>query len=171
MNHSAEIHQLSVGFQQPRCVISALDKLSFSLLPGETLVLVGESGCGKSLTSLALMRLLPSSGVYDFASRINLDGIDLLDLPEEDMRQIRGRRIAMIFQEPMTALNPVMTIGEQISEILVRHHAFKSEELKDALIDLLIEVEMPNQRKIHQLSPSTVRGTKATRGYCHGFGL
>lgn len=161
MTHSAEIHQLSVGFQQPRRVISALDKLTFTLHSGETLVLVGESGCGKSLTSLALMRLLPSSGVYDLASKINLDGIDLLDLPEEDMRQIRGRRIAMIFQEPMTALNPVMTIGEQITEILVRHHAFKAQELKDALIDLLIEVEMPEpERKIHRYPHQLSGGQK-----------
>ena len=89
------------------------------------------------------MRLLPKSGVYGVDSQINVDGVDILNLPEQMMRQLRGRRLAMIFQEPMTALNPVMTIGEQISEILVRHHSFTNHELKEALISPIEEVEMP----------------------------
>jgi oligopeptide/dipeptide ABC transporter ATP-binding protein len=161
MNNAAQIHQLSVSFQSSDHVISALTQVNFSLQPGETLVLLGESGCGKSLTSLALMRLLPKSGVYGVDSQIILDGMNLLNLPEKMMRQIRGRRLAMIFQEPMTALNPVMTIGAQIAEILIRHHPMQSVELKEALIALLIEVEMPEPHiKMHQYPHELSGGQK-----------
>lgn len=161
MNNAAQIHQLSVSFQGLSHLVSALDRVSFSLKPGETLVLLGESGCGKSLTSLALMRLLPKSGVYGVDSQIILDGMDLLNLPEKMMRQIRGRRLAMIFQEPMTALNPVMTIGAQIAEILNRHHPMQSAELREALIALLIEVEMPEPHvKMHQYPHELSGGQK-----------
>lgn len=161
MDNAANIQQLSVGFQGPSQIISALDKVSFSLKPGETLVLLGESGCGKSLTSLALMRLLPKSALYGKASQIIMDGTDLLDLPERLMRQIRGRRLGMIFQEPQTALNPVMTIGEQISEILVRHHPCKSKKLEEAVINLLIEVEMPEPAiRMHQYPHQLSGGQK-----------
>lgn len=161
MKKSAEIKQLSVAFQSRKRTIAALDKVSFDLLPGETLVLLGESGCGKSLTSLALMRLLPHTGVYGLESQVNLDGQDILNISEQEMRQLRGRRLAMIFQEPMTALNPVMTIGEQISEILVRHHAYTEEERKAALIDLLLEVEMPQPEvRVHQYPHQLSGGQK-----------
>jgi len=161
MPNSVEIQQLSVAFCSPKKTTTALDKLSFTLIPGETLVLLGESGCGKSLTSLALMRLLPKSGVYDEASRIVLDGEDLLNLPEQMMRQLRGRRLAMIFQEPMTALNPVMTIGAQIAEVLLKHHHCSSCELEKELIALLHEVEMPQpEMKIHQYPHQLSGGQK-----------
>ncbi|TID99081.1 ABC transporter ATP-binding protein, partial [Legionella pneumophila] len=111
MQNTAKINQLSVAFKSPDKTVLALDKLSFSLNPGETLVLLGESGCGKSLTSLAMMRLLPRAGVYGIDSQINIHGEDILNLPEKMMRELRGRRLAMVFQEPMTALNPVLTIG------------------------------------------------------------
>lgn len=161
MKNTAEIHQLSVAFQNPHQTIAALDGVSFSLHPGETLVLLGESGCGKSLTSLALMRLLPRASVYGIDSQINVDGEDILNLPEHMMRQLRGRRLAMIFQEPMTALNPVMTIGDQISELLSKHHSYTPKEHKDALIALLREVEMPQpQIKIHQYPHQLSGGQK-----------
>lgn len=161
MQHSAEIDRLSVAFKSPRKTILALDSLSFSLHPGETLVLLGESGCGKSLTSLALMRLLPRTGVYGVDSQVNVDGEDILNLPEQMMRQLRGRKIAMIFQEPMTALNPVMTIGDQISEVLIRHHAIAKNEIKTALISLLKEVEMPQpEMRIHQYPHQLSGGQK-----------
>ena len=157
MPNSIEINQLSVAFKSHNKTITALDKVSFSLIPGETLVLLGESGCGKSITSLALMRLLPKSAVYGIDSQINLDGEDLLNLPERLMRQLRGRKLAMIFQEPMTALNPVMTIGDQIAEVLIKHHACSKKELNTRLIALLNEVEMPQaevklNQYPHQLS-------------------
>ncbi|TAL59848.1 MAG: ABC transporter ATP-binding protein, partial [Legionella sp.] len=161
MKNSVAISQLSVAFQSANKTISALDNVSFNLYPGETLVLLGESGCGKSLTSLALMRLLPKSGVYGLASEVNLDGVDILNLPENMMRQLRGRRMAMIFQEPMTALNPVMTIGEQISEILIRHHDYSHAERREALIALLKEVEMPRPEiKINQYPHQLSGGQK-----------
>lgn len=148
---SVEIHQLSVVFQDHRKIVPALDQLNFNLHPGETLVLLGESGCGKSLTSLALMRLLPKSGVYGIDSQIRVDGQDILDLSEHMMRQLRGRKIAMIFQEPMTALNPVMTIGEQLAEVLLKYQSITSQELEKSLLSLLNEVEMPHPKvKIHQ---------------------
>ncbi|MFI4962772.1 MAG: ABC transporter ATP-binding protein [Legionellales bacterium] len=161
MHNAAEVRQLSVGFQGPKETLSALDAVCFNLHPGETLVLLGESGCGKSLTSLALMRLLPKSAVYGEDSQVYLEGSDILNLPERVMRQIRGRRLAMIFQEPMTALNPVMTIGEQLSEILLRHHVVKKQELQGALISLLLEVEMPLPHvKMHQYPHQLSGGQK-----------
>lgn len=157
MQYSAKIHQLSIAFYKNQKFISALDKVSFTLNPGETLVLLGESGCGKSLTSLALMRLLPGSAVYGTESQIHVHGEDILDLPEQLMRQLRGRRLAMIFQEPMTALNPVMTIGQQLGEVLLKQRTYSRKELNTAILTALSEVEMQQpQMRInhypHQLS-------------------
>lgn len=161
MHYSAETKQLSVAFQTHHQITPALDEVSFSLHPGKTLVLLGESGCGKSLTSLALMRLLPRSGVYGVESQINVDGEDILNLPEQMMRELRGRRLAMIFQEPMTALNPVMTIGEQLAEVLVRCKSYKRHELQEAILTSLQEVEMPQaQMKIHQYPHQLSGGQK-----------
>jgi oligopeptide/dipeptide ABC transporter ATP-binding protein len=158
---SIDVHQLSVAFQNHHQIVPALDELSFHLHPGETLVLLGESGCGKSLTSLALMRLMPKSGVYGVESHIHLDGQDILNLPEQMMRQLRGRKIAMIFQEPMTALNPVMTIGEQLAEILIKYRSFTTQELKEALLSLLYEVEIPQpEMKIYQYPHQLSGGQK-----------
>lgn len=157
MQNSLEALELSVAFLQLNKRISALDKVSFTLVPGEALALLGESGCGKSLTSLALMRLLPQSGVYGINSHINLDDQDILDLPEQMMRALRGRRLAMIFQEPMSALNPVMTVGQQIAEVLVKQRCFSPKALEEEMIHLLNEVEMPQpeiklKQFPHQLS-------------------
>ncbi|MFJ1266971.1 dipeptide ABC transporter ATP-binding protein [Legionella lytica] len=161
MEHRVEAHLLSVAFKEPHKTVSALDKLSFVLHPGETLVLLGESGCGKSLTSLALMRLLPHTGVYGLDSQINVNGTDILNLPEQMMRQLRGKRLAMIFQEPMTALNPVMTIGEQLAEVLKRKQTYSKHELEQAMLALLNEVEMPQpQIKMHQYPHQLSGGQK-----------
>ncbi|HAZ7573504.1 dipeptide ABC transporter ATP-binding protein [Legionella sp. PATHC032] len=161
MQNTAEINQLSVAFKSPDNTVLALDKLSFSLNPGETLVLLGESGCGKSLTSLAMMRLLPRAGVYGIDSQINIHDEDILNLPEKMMRELRGRRLAMIFQEPMTALNPVLTIGEQIAEVLKRHRSLTKEQLKERVILLLNEVEMPQPHmRIYQYPHQLSGGQK-----------
>ncbi|WP_043874565.1 ABC transporter ATP-binding protein [Legionella massiliensis] len=152
----AEIKELSVAFQNKDQLIKAVDQLNFVLNAGETLALLGESGCGKSLTSLALMRLLPFKAAYGAKSEIKLAGKDLLNLPEYIMRTLRGRRLAMIFQEPMTALNPVLTIAEQLVETLPKAKR-TSQETQACLLELLREVEMPKpelrlQQYPHQLS-------------------
>ncbi|MDA9272288.1 ABC transporter ATP-binding protein [bacterium] len=157
MTHLLDIQHLSVKFQKSKRLLTAVDDVSFCLNPGETLVLVGESGCGKSLTSHALMRLLPADGVYGHNSAINLAEGDLLNLPEYIMRGLRGRRLAMIFQEPMTALNPVLTIGEQLAEAIVQHCVITNTALRERMLALLKDVEMPEpemrlQQYPHQLS-------------------
>lgn len=157
MNKVAEIKHLSVGFQSATALVSAVDDVNFSLKSGETVALLGESGCGKSLTSLAIMRLLPADGVYGFNSEVNIAGLSLLDLPERIMRSLRGRRLAMIFQEPMTALNPVLTIGEQLAESIRVHQHLNKTDLNARMLALLNDVEMPQpalrlRQYPHQLS-------------------
>lgn len=157
MEDVTQIRNLSVGFQTASQTLLAIDNISFSLKSGETLALLGESGCGKSLTSLAFMRLLPNNAIYSSESAIDFAGDDLLNLPEKLMRGLRGRRLAMIFQEPMTALNPVLSIGDQLAEALCEHQKIKREELKTRVLDLLKEVEIPQpelrlRQYPHQLS-------------------
>ena len=101
--------------------MKAVDGVSFALAPHETLAIVGESGCGKSITALSLMRLVPDPPGRIAGGTVKLAGVDLLALSEEAMRGVRGKDIAMIFQEPMTSLNPVLTIGSQIAEVLLLH--------------------------------------------------
>ncbi|AVG43188.1 Dipeptide transport ATP-binding protein DppD [Achromobacter insolitus] len=114
------VRDLTTCFDGDETTVVAVDRLSFDLMPGETLGLVGESGCGKSVTSLSVMRLLRAPGRVA-GGNIEFDGQDLLALPEKSMRSIRGNQISMIFQEPMTSLNPVFTVGRQICESLMLH--------------------------------------------------
>ncbi|HEV8054976.1 MAG TPA: ABC transporter ATP-binding protein [Nocardioidaceae bacterium] len=136
--------------------VYAVDEVSFDIRPGEHVGLVGESGSGKSVTSLAIMRLLPKRGVRA-AGEVLLDGEDLLRAPESRLRNLRGREIAMIFQDPMTSLNPVVTIGVQITEILRRHRDLDKGEARDRAVELLDKVGIPDGRRRlkeypHQLS-------------------
>lgn len=154
---SAEIKRLQVAFESGKRTITAVDGIDFNLIQGETLALLGESGCGKSLTASALMRLLPLMAVYGQKSEVKVDGIDILSLPESMMRRLRGRRLAMIFQEPMTALNPVLRIEEQLGETLQQYKKWSRKALKAQMIALLEEVEMPEpalrlRQYPHQLS-------------------
>ncbi|MEO6983081.1 MAG: ABC transporter ATP-binding protein [Edaphobacter sp.] len=140
-----EVKNLSIAFNhQP-----AVQDISFQIAPGETLGLVGESGSGKSATSLALLRLLPSTA--QVAGTITFAGESLLDLPEESMRRHRGRNLAMIFQEPMTALNPVMPIGRQIAEAIEAHHPELSRKaIKDKVLQAMHDVALPDpDRRLH----------------------
>ena len=135
--------------------VSAVREISFELRKGETLGLVGESGCGKSLTALAIMGLLPKEA--GLSGAIALNGQNLVGLPDTDYRKIRGARIAMVFQEPMTALNPVMTIGAQIAEVLALHKGLGRHAALAAAIELLDAVHMPEAHRRagdypHQLS-------------------
>ena len=116
-----EVKELSVSFATDEGEVQALDAVNFEVKDGQTLGLVGESGCGKSVTALSVMRLLPRPIGKITGGSIDFGGMDLLKLTPDEMRQIRGNEIGMIFQEPMNALNPVRTIGDQISESFLLH--------------------------------------------------
>jgi peptide/nickel transport system ATP-binding protein len=121
-----------------------VDGVSFSLERGRTLALVGESGCGKSLTSLALLQLVPSPGRVEPGSKIRLGETDVLALQGEALRRIRGRRVGMIFQDPMTSLNPVFTVGDQITEGILAHFKVPRTEARERALRLLQEVGLPD---------------------------
>lgn len=122
----------------------AVDGISFEISDGETLCLIGESGCGKSVTSLSILRLLDQPPWKIDAGEIAFKGRNLLKLTEEEMRAVRGNQIAMIFQEPMTSLNPVLTIGDQIDEAMILHKRLSNKEAKTATIQLLEKVGLPD---------------------------
>jgi len=121
MTDLLEVENLGTWFYTRQGIVKAVDSVDFGVASGETLAIVGESGCGKSMTALSLMRLIPDPPGRIVSGTIKLGGKDLLKLSEEEMRKVRGNDISMIFQEPMTSLNPVMTIGKQISEALILH--------------------------------------------------
>jgi peptide/nickel transport system ATP-binding protein len=151
------VEALSVSLALPHGTMPVLHDLSFSVHAGETLALVGESGCGKSMTALAILRLLPKRIGRISGGRILFEGRDLAALDEAEMRGIRGNRIAMIFQEPMTSLNPVLTIGRQIGEVLRLHQAMTQHEAEERAKRLLERVRIPDAvRRLrqypHQLS-------------------
>ena len=125
--------------------VRAVDGVSFRISQHETFALLGESGCGKSMTALSIMRLLPEAG-HIISGEVMLDGQDLLGLPEIAMRTVRGQRIAMIFQEPMTSLNPVMTVGRQIAETLQRHTDTRGEAMQARVLELLDAVGIPDAK-------------------------
>ena len=131
------VEDLHVHFETSRGIVRAVEGISYTVERGETVAIVGESGCGKSVSSLAIMRLLPRATARITRGRILLDGRNLLDLSDDDMRAIRGRDVSMIFQEPMTSLNPVLPIGLQIMEPLFIHLKMKEEEARARAIELL----------------------------------
>ena len=137
-----QIDQLQVELDAESGIVRAIDRLSLAIARGETFALVGESGCGKSMTALALMRLLPEAGAVT-GGDIRLDGTDLLDLPESQMRAVRGGRIGMIFQEPGTSLNPVLTVGTQLVEAIETHTALRGAAARAKAIDWLRRVGIP----------------------------
>ena len=144
------IENLSTWIDTGAQPVRAVDGLSLSIGRGETFALLGESGCGKSITALSVMRLLPDAGrVVD--GRVLLDGVDLLQLPETEMRSIRGARIGMIFQEPMLSLNPVLTIGAQIVEVLEQHTDMQTRAAQHKARELLDAVGVPDSaRRLHE---------------------
>jgi len=125
-------------------VTRAVDGVGFEIAPGETLGIVGESGCGKSVTALSIMRLLPAKLGRVVSGSVRFDGQDLLALSESEMRDIRGNRIAMIFQEPMTSLNPVLTVGEQIAEAVVIHQNKSRADAMARAVEMLRLVRIPD---------------------------
>ena len=126
--------------------LAVVDGIDFSLYPGETFAIVGESGCGKSITALSLMRLLPDAARV-VAGQVLLQGEDLLALPESSMRQMRGRRMAMIFQEPATSLNPVLTLGTQLVEVIERHTALRALAARQQALAVLQQVGVPDAER------------------------
>ena len=136
-----EFKDYSMGFKDDDGkVFNLLDKLSLKVEEGKALGVVGESGCGKSMTSLSMMRLLPDAAEVQ-GGEILLEGKNILEMSEEEMRHVRGAKLAMIFQEPMTALNPVLTVGRQIGESLTLHHPeMKPEEVRRQVIQALSDV-------------------------------
>ena len=151
------VEHLRTYFYTEAGVARAVDDVSFEIGPGETVGLVGESGCGKSVTALSILRLIASPGRIEPGSRMLFEGRDLLELGERDMRRVRGNRIAMIFQEPMTALNPVFTIGDQIAEVSRIHERATRQAAWKRAVEMLELVGIPTPAERakeypHQLS-------------------
>ena len=150
------IEDLQVHFRTPDGVNRAVDGVSFAIQAGETLAIVGESGCGKSVTAMSILRLLPEPPAR-IAGAIRFEGRSLLDLPNSAMRKIRGNDISVIFQEPMTSLNPVLTVGRQIGETLRLHQGLSRREAEARAVEMLTLVGIPEpKRRVreypHQLS-------------------
>lgn len=151
-----EVNQLGVAFRYGQQWLNVVEDVSFSLMPGETIGLVGESGSGKTVTGLSILRLLPGGSARN-SGQVMFEGRDLLALPESEMRAIRGRRISMVFQEPMTALDPVFTVGQQLIETLRAHFRMSRREAREKAVDALAQVGIPlPARRVdeypHQLS-------------------
>ena len=138
-----EVRGLTTEFTVPGGVARAVDGMSFSIAPGETLCIVGESGSGKSVTALSIMRLLNTPPAAIRGGQVLMDGRDLLTLSQTQMNQVRGNQLSMIFQEPMTSLNPVLTIGYQIAEVVRRHQGLSRAAARDKAVAMLTLVRIP----------------------------
>ena len=152
------VRDLRVSFPDAGGRIHPVDGVSFAIERGKTLALVGESGCGKSLTSLALLRLIPPPGRIDDGSSVTLDGADVLALKPDALRGVRGRRIAMIFQDPMTSLNPVFRIGDQITEVIHAHFKVSKQDAREQAVSLLQEVGIPDPAERLRAYPHQLSG-------------
>ncbi|HET7035873.1 MAG TPA: ABC transporter ATP-binding protein [Thermomicrobiaceae bacterium] len=139
-----DVRNLKTQFFTQDGVVKAVDDVSFHILPGETLGVVGESGCGKSITAMSIMRLIPNPPGKIVNGEIMFDGEDVLKMSDEEVRSIRGNKIAMIFQDPMTSLNPVLTINRQISEALELHLGMSKGQSRQRSVELLKMVGIPN---------------------------
>ena len=137
------VRDLIVEFSTEQGVVRAVDRISFDVMSDETLGLVGESGCGKTVTALAILGLVPSPPGRIAGGSITLAGRELVGLPEAEWRALRGRDVAMVFQEPMTALNPVLTVGSQLTDVLRRHRGLTRRQARAAAIELLAKVGVP----------------------------
>jgi peptide/nickel transport system ATP-binding protein len=156
MSAILEVKNLKTKFKTDKGTVAVVDGVDFSIKPGETLGVVGESGCGKSVTSLSVMRLLPSNASNE--GSITFQGRELISLPEKQMQQVRGNEIAMIFQEPMTSLNPLHTVGKQIEEAIILHMNISKQEAKVRAIMMLKAVGMPRAEEIYGEHPHQLSG-------------
>lgn len=153
-----QVNDLKTWFFSSEKPARAVDGVSFDIHRGETFALLGESGCGKSMTSLSIMRLVPEPAGKIVSGSVSLHGKDLLQIPETQMRDVRGRRIAMIFQEPMTSLNPVLTVGRQIEETVLRHNTLKNGGARARAIELLDAVGIPDPARRYGEYPHQLSG-------------
>jgi peptide/nickel transport system ATP-binding protein len=153
-----EVSGLTTVFQTRSGLVRAVQDVSFSVNPGETLAIVGESGCGKTMTALSLMRLIPSPPGRITGGTVKLDGIDLLALDDAGMRRMRGSQIAMIFQEPMTALNPLFTVGRQIAEMISLHEGISRRSANSRAVEMLQHVRIPAPERRAREYPHQMSG-------------
>ncbi|MDR3173720.1 MAG: ABC transporter ATP-binding protein [Treponema sp.] len=157
-----DVRDLSVSFTTLAGRVQAVRGISFSLCEGETLALVGESGCGKTVTCRAMMRLLPKNASID-SGRILLEGVDILGASEKRMRSIRGNDIAMVFQDPMTSLDPTMRIGRQIEEAIFLHRSLSRREIRRRMLELLDLVGIEDPRRRSRQYPHEFSGGQRQR--------
>src|SRR5215472_4681950 len=153
-----DVKNLKTVFFTNSGLFKAVDDVSFSVKRGETLAIVGESGCGKSVSALSIMRLVPDPPGRIVGGEVMLDGTDLLALDEAKMREIRGNRISMIFQEPMTSLNPVIRIGDQISEAVRLHRTMTAREAWNQAVEMLRLVRIPEPKRRAEEYPHQLSG-------------
>jgi len=153
-----EVRDLSTHFETEYGTVKAVDRVNIVVDEGDTLGIVGESGCGKTVLALSIMRLIPSPPGRIISGNIFFDGVDLLSLNDEEMRKIRGKEISMIFQEPMTSLNPVLRIGEQVSETIRLHQGLGRKEAMSRVVEMLRLVGMPSPERIIRNYPHQMSG-------------
>jgi len=158
-----EMKNLKIYFMQDGKELKAVDDISYYVNEGETLGIVGESGCGKSVSSMGILRLLDSPPAKYAGGEILFEGKDLLKISNDEMRSIRGNDISIIFQEPMTSLNPIKTIGDQIAEAMILHQNLSKREAKAEVVQLLNLVRIPNAERIANEYPFTLSGGMCQR--------
>ncbi len=151
-----KVENLKVTIKDKKRPLHPVRGVSFSLTQGQRVCLVGESGCGKTMTAFSILRLLPEQ--FAIAGNILFDGTDILSVPQEDMRKIRGHQIAMVFQEPMTALNPVLSIGFQIVEAICAHKSIPKKEAKDLALSVMTNVGIPDPDLLYNQYPHQLSG-------------
>ncbi|WML38410.1 ABC transporter ATP-binding protein [Neobacillus sp. OS1-2] len=152
-----QVDHLQTNFYTENGVVKAVNDVSFAIREGETVCIVGESGCGKSITALSLMQLIPENGKVE-SGEINFAGKNLLHLSKKDVRRLRGNEIGMIFQEPMTSLNPVFTIGEQMIEPIQEHLLLSKKDAYNKAMELITMLGIPNAEKVVNLYPHELSG-------------
>jgi len=158
MDELLRVENLRTIFRTPEGIARAVDGVSFRVAHGETVGLVGESGCGKSVTALSIMRLVSEPQGQIAGGSVFLEGVDLLELPEKEMRKIRGCKLSIVFQEPLTSLNPVFTCGEQVREAIALHQKLGRRESKERAIEMLRLVRIPDPARRYHSYPHQMSG-------------